>query len=135
MSKIGTRKTKLGELVKGEILTAYSYAYKIASITVDPTDTTQPAEIGCVYNVDGTPLTKAEAAALVGTEKLYVLADDRVDTDLTVGARNLAVIDRGPIVIGKAVLKPEGEAAYSSAELAKIVTCLEAMGVQVGEQV
>lgn len=139
MTLEATRQPLLSDFVKYES-DKYEYAARsMEDLTVAPEDSTQPAQIGSVYNVDGTPLTKAEAAALTATTPLLLLIDDNVYMDKTAATRKLAVL-KGSVgassycVVMRELLNGQGEAAYDTAELDNIAAALATVGIEVRNQ-
>lgn len=132
MATIGTRKTRVGDLVKMELGLEHGYERKMRSITVSAT-----AEIGEVYKGDGTLIAAVdvEAAGTIAGEEVSILIDDAVYTDgLGAGTREYAVISGGVGASGAVIVKRDQlkfADTLSTANVDEVIVELNAAGIKV----
>ena len=136
MSTVGTRLTRAGDLIKHEYGLSHGYERESRSLTVAAV-----AEIGEVYNADGTLLAAAdvEAAGTIAGDAICILVDDAVYTDgLGAGTRAYAALTGGPGSSGAAVVVREQlkfADALSEANIDEVVVELVRLGIKVSTQV
>lgn len=135
MTTVATRKTRVGDLIKGEFGLEHGYERKMRSITV-PAD----AELGMVFKGDGTLIAAVdvEAAGTIAGEEVSILVDDAVYTDgLGAGTREYAVLSGGPGASGAAIVVREQlkfADALSAGNIDEVILEIEAAGIKVATQ-
>ncbi len=135
MTTVATRKTRVGDLIKGEFGLEDGYERVSRSITV-----AAAAEIGEVYKGDGTLIAAVdvEAAGTIAGEQVSILVDDAVYTDgLGAGTRVYAVLNGGPGASGAAIVAREQlkfADALSEANIDEVVVELTRQGIKVVTQ-
>ena len=135
MTTVATRKTRVGDLIKGEFGLEDGYERASRSITVGAS-----ASIGEVYKGDGTLIAAVdvEAAGTIAGEQVSILVDDAVYTDgLGGGTRAYAVLNGGPGASGAAIVAREQlkfADALSEANIDEVVVELTRQGIKVVTQ-
>lgn len=137
MPKIATRKTKLGDLLKGEFMPHVGYERQILTVEVD-----SDMEIGAVVQTDGDGTYSIVAQADVATlsADIAVVIDPTIyEGDYSTPAdADIACLKGGPGASGGAVIVREQlkfADALSSGEVDTVVAAIEALGIMVGTQV
>lgn len=134
MTKLATRPTKFGAVVKYEDPAFNGYARSTRTLTLAGDGS---EELGAVFAADGTIVLAADAiAGLVGTD-ISVLIDEGV-YELAAGttSADLAVLSGGPGASGAVVVKESalkfGD-ALNATQLAFVVSALNAKGIKVSK--
>lgn len=137
MSKIATRKTKQGDLLKGEFMPQVGYERAVLTTLVD-----SAMEIGTVVKTDGDGTYSTVVAADVATlpADIAVVIDPTIyESDFSTPAdTDIACLHGGPGASGGAVIVREqlkfGD-SLSAGQVDTVVAAIEARGIKVGTQV
>lgn len=125
---IATRKTLIGDLVKGEALISDNYENSVQTLTM-----TTDMEIGTCFNpADGTVVVAADIGTITG---VWILVDSKTYTTVTAsGDYPLAVMEGGPGGSGYAIVVREelkfGD-TLTSGNIDSVVALIEAQGIKV----
>lgn len=135
MTKVASRPTKLGELLKGEFWAEHGYERKVATVNVTAT-----MEIGAVVKTDGDGTYSIVAAANVATlpADIAIVVDNALYDDATTGDREIVVLVGGPGASGGAIVVREQlkfSDTLTSGQVDTVVAAIEALGIKVATQV
>lgn len=139
MSKIATRKTKLGNLLKSEFKPEHGYERKTLTVNV-----TAGMEIGAVVLNDGdgtySLLAAEDADGVVDISDIAIVIDDSIYnlSSSELGDNDVACLVGGPGASGGAIVVKEQlkfADELDATEVGRVVAAIEALGIKVVTQV